>query len=155
MPRKTLYAAALVLLTTAASLRAQEGNLRFEKTVPFTRDKLISLGAQVGPVRISQVQFSLGGSGVRDSFVARVKGGGSDTSTLVRASFDSENAKDQEWEVTYTLEFLDANGKLIDRASRSESFEGEADVVKVEHSILTYVVPLIAKVKIELEARLD
>jgi hypothetical protein len=159
MLRKTFYAAALVLLAAPVGLLAQEGSLRFEKTVAFQRDRLISLGAQVGPVRISQVQFSTGATtgagGVRDSIMARVKGGGSDTSTLIRASFDSENAKDQEWEVTYTLEFLDANGKLIDRAGKSESFEGEADVVKVEHSILTYVVPMIAKVKISLEARLD
>ena len=57
--------------------------------------------------------------------------------------------------MTYTLELLDANGKLIDRFSKKESFEGEADVVKAERSILTYVVPMIAKVRIKLEAGLD
>jgi hypothetical protein len=158
MPRQTLFAAAAFALLAAVAVRAQEGSLRFEKTVPFQRDKLIALGAQVGPVRISQVQFSVGGGGVRDSILSRVKGGGSgdsDTTTVLRAGFDSENATAQEWEVTYTVEFLDANGKLIDRAGRSESFEGEADVVKVEHPILTYVVPMISKVKIRLEAKLD
>jgi len=57
--------------------------------------------------------------------------------------------------VTYTLEFLDRQGKLIDRASRSEGFEGEADVLRLDHSILTYVVPMIDKVKVRLEAHLD
>ena len=156
MLSKTFAAAALALLVVAP-LAAEEGSLRFEKTVPFQRDRLIDLGAHVGPVRVSQVQFATsgGGGGMRDNIMARVHGGDSDTVTTFRASFDSENPKDQEWQVTYTLEFLDANGKLIDRVSRSEDFEGEADVVKVERPILTYVVPMIAKVRIKLEAALD
>jgi hypothetical protein len=160
MLRKIVTAAALLLLAATGAVRAAEsGSLRFEKTVPFSRDRLIELSAQVGPVRISQVQFSIGsggsGGGVKDSILSRVHGGDSDTMTVIKASFDSENPKDQEWEVTYTLEFLDANGKLIDRTSRSESFEGEADVVKVERPILTYVLPMVAKVRIKLEAALD
>jgi hypothetical protein len=161
MLRKTV-ATALVLLATAsagAARAADEGSLRFEKTVPFQRDRLIDLGAHVGPVRIAQVQFATGsggsGGGIRDTIMARAHGGDSDTLTTIRASFDSENPRDQEWVVTYTLEFLDANGKLIDRVSRNESFEGEADVVKVERPILTYVMPMIAKVRIKLEAALD
>lgn len=155
---------ALVLLATATAgtaFAADEGSLRFEKTVAFQRDHLINLGAHVGPVRVAQVQFATnsgssgGGGGMRDSIMARVHGGDSDTLTTIRASFDSENPRDQEWVVTYTLEFLDANGKLIDRVSRNESFEGEADVVKVERPILTYVLPMIAKVRIKLEAALD
>jgi hypothetical protein len=158
MLRKTWIAAAFALLATAGAARSDDGSLRFEKTVSFTQGRLIELRAQVGPVRVSQVQFSVGsGGGLRDTVMSRVRGGGgdSDTSTTIRASFDSENPKDQEWVVSYSLEFLDSNGRLIDRASRDESFEGEADVVKVEHSILTYVVPMIAKVRIRLEARLD
>ncbi|HET9767601.1 MAG TPA: hypothetical protein VFS60_12180 [Thermoanaerobaculia bacterium] len=161
MPRKSIVAIALAVLAPLAltgAARAQEGSLRFEKTVPFQRDHLVSLGAQVGPVCVSQVQFAIGGGGgggIGDTIRARVHGGDSDTLTTITASFDSENPKDQEWVVTYTLELLDADGKLIDRFSRNESFEGEADVVKAERSILTYVVPMIAKVRIKLEAALD
>ena len=160
MPRQPIaaFAFALVVLALAGAARAEEGSLRFEKTVPFQSGHLVSLGAQVGPVRVSQVQFAVGGGsggGIGDTIRARVHGGDSDTLTTITASFDSENPTDREWVVTYTLELLDANGKLIDRFSRKESFEGEADVVKVERSILTYVVPLIAKVRIKLEAALD
>ena len=161
MRRTSITAFALALLATtvlAGAARAEEGSLRFEKTVPFQSGHLVSLGAQVGPVRVSQVQFAIGGGsggGIGDTIRARVHGGDSDTLTTITASFDSENPKDQEWVVTYTLELLDANGKLIDRFSKKESFEGEADVVKAERSILTYVVPMIAKVRIKLEAALD
>ncbi len=167
MPRTRIFAAALALLAVAALAgtagiagAAEEGSLRFEKTVSFQRDRLIQLGARVGPVRVAQVQFSTeggggDGGGIGDRIRSRMPGGGGDTSTTIKASFDSENPRDQEWVVTYTLEFLDANGKLIDRATRKESFEGEADVVKVERPILTYVVPMISKVRIRLEAALD
>jgi hypothetical protein len=154
----TLTLALLATAGLAAAARGEEGSLRFEKTVPFQRDRLVSLGAQVGPVRVAQVTFATGGGGgggIGDTIRARVHGGDSDTLTAITASFDSENPTDREWVVTYTLELLDANGKLIDRFSRKESFEGEADVVKAERSILTYVVPLIAKVRIKLEAALD
>jgi len=161
MRRTSITAFALALLATAVlagAARAEEGSLRFEKTVPFQSGHLVSLGAQVGPVRVAQVQFAIGGGsggGIGDTIRARVHGGDSDTLTTITASFDSENPKDQEWVVTYTLELLDADGKLIDRFSRKESFEGEADVVKAERSILTYVVPMISKVRIKLEAALD
>ncbi|HEV8241208.1 MAG TPA: hypothetical protein VGS57_17720 [Thermoanaerobaculia bacterium] len=163
MRRTSIAAFALALLAAAglagAARAEDEGSLRFEKTVPFQRDHLINLGAKVGPVKISQVTFATGGSGggggIGDTIRARVHGGDTDTLTNLTAAFDSENPKDQEWVVTYTIELLDADGKLIDRFSRKESFEGEADVVKAERSILTYVVPMIAKVRIKLEAALD
>jgi len=161
MRHTSISAVALALLTAVAfagDARAEEGSLRFEKTVAFQRDHLVDLGAHVGPVRVAQVTFATGGGSggsIGDTIRARVHGGDTDTLTTVTASFDSENPKDQEWVVTYTVELLDANGKLIDRFSKKESFEGEAAVVKVERSILTYVVPLIARVHIKLEAALD
>jgi hypothetical protein len=149
-------AGALVLGGAALAAAAEEGSLRFETTVPWRLDRLQELGATVGPVKVRSVEFSRGGGSIGDSIASRIRGGGgSDTQTTLRAAFDTENALADEWVVTYTLDFLDAHGKLIDRASKSKGFEGEAAVYKLEHSILEYVVPMIAKVKIRLEARLD
>jgi hypothetical protein len=149
----------LVLLASAGSLAtAQEGrSLRFQKTVDFKTDKLVELGAVVGPVRVSQMELSLpSGNGGLGSIVGRIRGGGSsETHSTLRASFDSENPEEDEWVVTYTLDFLDAKGKLIDRATGKQGLEGEARVVKIDHSILTYVIPLIDRVEVRLEARLD
>jgi hypothetical protein len=139
----------------AAAAAAQEGSLRFEKTVPWTTGRLTDLNAAVGPVKHGKVEFSNQGRG-GGGIASRIRGGGaSDTQTTLRASFDGENPKDEEWVVTFTLEFLDAKGRLIDRASGKESFEGEAKNAKVDHAILEYVVPMIDKVRIKLEARLD
>jgi hypothetical protein len=153
--RKTLILGLLPGLAMAAVAAAQEGGLRFEKTVPWQTGKLIDLGAVVGPVKIGKVELSNEGKG-GGSIATRLRGGGaSDTQTVLRATFDGENPKDEEWVVAFTLEFLDAKGQLIDRAAGKESFEGEAKNARVEHAILSYVVPMIAKVRIKLEARLD
>jgi hypothetical protein len=134
---------------------AQEGSLRFEKTVAWSTGKLIDLNTTVGPVRIGKVEFSNQGKG-GGSISGRFRGGGaSDTETTLVATFDGENPKEDEWVVTFTLEFLDSKGRLIDRATGKESFEGEAKTAKVSHAILEYVVPMIDKVRIKLEARLD
>ena len=158
--RKTSISGLFALLVLAAALApagaAEPRSLRFEKTVDYRADKLIELGATVGPVRVAKVEFSQpsGGSG---SIVDRIRGGGGspETHSTIRAAFDAENPEEDEWVVTFTLDFLDSQGKLIDRATGHEGLEGEAKVVKVDHPILTYVLPMIDKVEIKLEARLD
>jgi hypothetical protein len=165
MPRRILSAAALsvlALLLAGGTAGAQDGGLRFEKTVPFERGELITLGAQVGPVRIANVELSMGssgggpGGGIRERIMGGMPGGGDpETRTTITARFDTENPREEEWVVTYTLDFLDSKGKLIDRASKSKGFEGEARVFDVEHSTLSYVVPFISKVRIRLEAKYD
>jgi hypothetical protein len=146
----------LIGIALAAVASAQEGSLRFEKTVPWQTGKLIHLDTVVGPVKIGKVELSnegKGGGSIATRF--RTGGGPSDTQTVLRATFDGENPKEDEWVVTFTLEFLDSKGNLIDRAVGKEGFEGEAKNARVEHAILSYVVPMISKVRIKLEARLD
>ncbi|HKV12514.1 MAG TPA: hypothetical protein VJ725_30495 [Thermoanaerobaculia bacterium] len=154
--RKFLTLGLFLWIGLAGAAGAQEeGSLRFEKTVAWTTGKLLDVGATVGPVRIGKVEFSNEGKG-GGSIASRIRGGGaSDTQTTLRASFDGENPKEDEWVVTFTLEFLDKNGKLIDRATGKEGFEGEAKTARIDHPILEYVVPMIDKVRIKLEARFD
>jgi hypothetical protein len=154
--------ALLVLMLVAGALApaaAQEArSLRFEKTISYTTGKLVDLNAAVGPVRLAKVEFSQpsGSSSTAGSIVDRIRGGGSpETHSTIRASFDAENPEEDEWVVTFTLDFLDSRGRLIDRATGKEGLEGEAKVIKVDHSILTYVLPMIDRVEIKLEARLD
>jgi hypothetical protein len=157
--RKTLLSGLFALLALAVVLTpagAQERrSLRFEKTVTYKTGRLIDLNATVGPVRIANVQFSepRGGGTVVDRI--RSGGGPSETETLIQASFDTENPEEEEWVVTFTLDFLDSRGRLIDRVVESEGFEGESDVFEVNHAILTYVLPLIDRVEVRLEAKLD
>lgn len=154
--RKLMILGLFLCIGLAGAAAAQEGDLRFEKTVSWQPGKLIDVNALVGPVKIGKVEFSNQGKG-GGSIASRFKpgGGASDTQTVLRASFDGQNPKEDEWVVEFTLEFLDSKGKLIDRATGKESWEGEAKTARIDHPILEYVVPMIDKVRIRLEARLD
>jgi hypothetical protein len=156
MLRKTLAASAVALVALAALSQAQD-SLRFDKTVPYRLDQTLQLGARVGPVRVDSVVLSTGGGagGGIMSRIPRPGAGDPEVTTTIQAAFDTQNPQEDEWEVTYTLDFLDSNGRLIDRATKKAELEGEAKIVNVEHSTLKYVVSSIARVRIRLEAKYD
>lgn len=160
MPRRfAAVAAAFVLstLTVMPSVVAQESSLRAEQTVDFKTSKAFDLVSKVGPVKISSVEFSNLGRGYgRGGIGGKMRPGStSEVSTTLRAHFLAENPSSDEWEVTFTLEFLDKAGKVIERTTKKSSWEGEAKPFDFDHEILEYVVPMIAQVRVRLEGRLD
>jgi hypothetical protein len=160
MTRRTFVAAAavLALLTPAgARLRAQETHqLHAERTVDFQTRKVYDLKAQVGPVRIASVEFSDLGRGFGQGGIAsRMRGTESEASTTLRAHFLAENPTSEDWQVSFIVEFLDKSGKVIDRSTKKQKWDGEAKPYDFDHQILEYVVPLIAQVRIKLEGKLD
>jgi hypothetical protein len=152
--RAVLMAALLVAaLVQMPALDAQTKPLRSEKTVDFKSDQLIDLQMSAGPVVVRSVKFT---SNARESIGSRFRiRSPTATETMLRAAFDAENSEKDEWNVTFVLEFLDGKGKVIDRVSRSDSWEGEAKVSNIDHPILTYAIPFIERVKISLSAKLD
>jgi hypothetical protein len=147
----------LNLCLSGGRLHAQESSLRFEKTIDFKTAKAADLTAKVGPIRVSSVEFSNLGRGFgHGGFAGKMRPGTlSEVSTTLRAHFLAENPSSDEWEITFTLEYLDKNGKTIERVTKKSSWEGEAKPYDFDHEILDYVVPMIAQVKIKMEGRLD
>lgn len=138
-------------------VQAQESSLRAERTVEYRLSKAADLGAKVGPVRIASVEFSNLGRGYgKGGIGGRMRpSSGSEVSTTIRAHFLAENPSSDEWEVAFTLEFLDKSGKVIERVTKKASWEGEAKPFDFDHEMLEYVLPLIADVRIKMEGRLD
>lgn len=150
-----LAAVVAVLLCPTATPAGDAGSLRFEKTIDVTPGASVALDAQVGPVRVSSVRLTTAG-GESGSLLGKIRRSGDpDTSSSVRANFAAENPQDEEWVVTFTIELLDKKGVIIDRFSRNAALEGEAKTVELDHGLLTYVVPFIARARVILEARLD
>ncbi|MEO7271812.1 MAG: hypothetical protein ABIX28_19285 [Vicinamibacterales bacterium] len=148
-----LIASLVVVGSLAAG--AQETTLRAERTFDYQPGRAVTLGAKVGAVNVQTVEFSER-RGSTGGFTTRITGGSdSETTTTVRAHVLAENATADEWQVTFTLEFLDRDNRLIDRATKKSSWEGEAKPTDLDHPLLTYVVPLIAKVRVKMEAKLD
>jgi hypothetical protein len=148
-----------IAIVSAASLGAwaQDSSLRAERVINYATGKAFPLSAKVGPVNIQSVEFTDRGRGSNRSGLAGIVPGGSvsETSTIIRGHFLVENPASDEWEVTFTLEFLDKSGKLIDKAVKKSTWEGEAKPFDFDHPILQYVVPSIAQIRIVLEGRLD
>ena len=153
--RGLIAAGAVVALTSV--MAAQESSLRAERTVDYKTTKAFDLSAKVGPVRIQSGEFSnLGRNHGRGGIGGRMRGGTeSEVSTTLRTHFLAENPSGDEWEVTFTLEYLDKAGKVIERVTKKSSWEGEAKPYDLDHEILEYVVPMIAQVRIKMEGRLD
>ncbi len=146
-----------VSLTPSLGVRAQDSSLRAERLITYTTGKTLPVSAKVGPVNIQSVEFTDRGRGSNRGGLAGIIPGGSvsETSTTIRGHFLVENPSADEWEVTFTMEFLDKSGKLIDKAVKKSTWEGEAKPFDFDHPILQYVVPSIAQVRIVLEGRLD
>jgi hypothetical protein len=159
--RNLMAVAALVVAGVSAIGGAQESSLRAERAFDFRFGRAMDIKATVGPVRVSSVEFTDLGKGYGQGGLAgrlRAASPGvnaSEASTMVRAHFLAENPQSDEWEVAFTLEFLDKAGALVDRVTKRSTWEGEAKPYDLDHQMLTYVVPMIARVRIKMEGRLD
>jgi len=150
-------AGTLVVLGCALllALPAAAQSLRFEKTVNYNLDRLIELETTVGAVKVHSVQFSQEAPSGAGKLFGKLRGADPEIDGNIGMAFDCENPEAKEWQVTFTLDFLDSKGKLIDRASTKEALEGQAKIATASHTTLKYVLPQIDKVKIRIEAKLD
>jgi hypothetical protein len=143
---------ALVAIATAG-LGAQIE--RFEGKLPFKLDVSQPLNGAVGPVKVRMLKVTNLGRGYgRGGFSPKLNTP-SELTTVLRLAFDVDNPVDDDWEVTFAVEFLDKSGKVIDRATKKEHYEGEAKVFNFDHPLLEYALPLIAEVRVTLQGRLD
>lgn len=127
---------------------------RSENRFAFQIDRGQPLTVTVGPVKIGTVTITNLGRGYgRGGLSLRAAVAGSELSTMLRIEMDASNPRDEEWEVTATLEFLDRDGKVIDRVVKKDSYEDEDGVLRIEHPMLEYVLPLIGDVRLTLQGR--
>jgi hypothetical protein len=148
--RTSLVALALLLAPALASAQTN----RSEKTIPYRLDQTAKLDVKVGPVMIDNVKITNMGRGFGRGGFGPKGMQPSEGSTTLRLAFDVNNPG-EDWEVTFVVEFLDKNGKVIDRATKKENWEEQAEIWNFDHPILEYVLPMVAEVKISFSGRLD
>jgi hypothetical protein len=144
---------AFVLLLALAGSAAAQTN-RFEKTISYKIDESTKLDAKVGPVMIDNVKVTNMGRGFGRGGFGPKGMQPSEGSTTLRLAFDVNNPG-EEWELTFTVEFLDKAGKVIDRATKKGSWKEEAKIWNFDHPILEYVLPFITDVKLSVSGRVD
>jgi hypothetical protein len=151
--RRFALLAVAALLTATTGLGAQAE--RFEGKLPFKMDDSQPVNGQVGPVKVTTVKMTNLGRGYGRGGFGPKMNTPSELSTVIRLAFDVNNPRDEDWQVTFTAEFLDRNGKIIDRAAKKEGLEGEAKIVNFDHPLLEYVLPMVSEVRITLQGRVD
>jgi hypothetical protein len=143
---------ALALLVVPAMAPAQTN--RAEKTIPYRLDQSNKLDVKVGPVMIDNVKLTNMGRGFGRGGFGPKGMQPSEGSTTLRLAFDVNNPG-EDWEITFVVEFLDKSGKVIDRVTKKENWEEQAEIWNFDHPILEYVLPQVADIKISMSGRLD
>ena len=115
MKRWTLALGIAAALSVAVAAQSD----RTEQKVPFEVDKIATLTTTAGPVKVTSLKITNLGRGYsRGGLSLRSANPPSELSTTLRMAFDVQNPVEQEWDVTFTVEFMDKEGKVIDRATK-------------------------------------
>jgi hypothetical protein len=141
---KSMVVGAILAAGCAALAAGQED--RWETKVPFKLNQPQDLEGKVGPVRITNLKVTDLGRGYSR--------GQSGLATTLRVGLDVNNPG-EDWVLLFTLEFVDKNGKVIDRVSKKEGYEEESKITNIDHPILEYVVPMISEIRLSVTGRLD
>lgn len=122
--------------------------------MPLEFGKPHALTTVAGPVKIKSVTMTNLGKGyARTVLGVRTAPAPSELSTTLRLVFEVENPVKEDWEVTFTVEFMDKAGKVVDRTSKKENYDDETAKMTFEHPLLEYVVPLISDMRITVMGR--
>lgn len=142
--------AALALL--AMPVAAQDN--RTDQTVPFELTKTHPLTTVAGPVKVKSLTMTNLGKGYAKTVLGvRTAAAPSELTTTVRLVLDVENPVKEDWDVTFTVEFMDKAGKVVDRTSKKENYDDETAKMTFEQPLLEYVVPMISDVRITVIGR--
>lgn len=142
-----LIACVLVVLPLSAQDKA-------DQSVPLEFGKAHTLTTVAGPVKVKTVTMTNLGKGyARTVLGVRTTLPPSELSTTVRLVFDVENPAKEEWGVTFTVEFMDKAGKVVDRTSKKEDYDNETAKLTMEHPMLEYVLPMISEVRVTVMGR--
>jgi hypothetical protein len=147
---KTFVAIAVVLVAGAGVVAADD--LVFEETFDFAFNERAALEAKVGAVEIRGVEFAAG-SGKSGVIKGTFSSGDKDLQSAIVTRLECATTADTKWKLDFLVEFLDADGELIDRTRDNASLKSEAKIVEFSHTTLKWVVPRIAKVRITIEGK--
>jgi hypothetical protein len=146
--------AMVVLVTVVCSLSLAAQGEKFEQKIAFGVDKALTVNGTAGPVKVATLKITdLGRGYSKGGLSLRSLTPPSELSTTLRFALDVNNPTKEEWQVTFTLELLDKDGKVIDRLTKKENYDNESKVLTLEHPVLEYVMPLVTDVKISLQGK--
>jgi hypothetical protein len=123
-------------------------SLTFETTVGFEPVKRITLEGQAGDIALRGVEFT----------VSAAKGGmlgtsDADLKAVIGVMLDCATEADKKAKLDLTVQFLDADGAVIDRVDNSIGLKAGQKTFETKLTTLKYVVPLITSATITAVAK--
>jgi hypothetical protein len=124
----------------------------FVTTIGFSLLNAMALDGKTGEVDVKNVEFEVAGA----------KGGGikgalssadADMNAIITTRLTCATKASTKIKIDMLVEFLDADGKVIDRAVNSESFKNNEKKFDFKHTTLRWAVDHIAKVRITVQAK--
>lgn len=140
----------VVTLLVAAVALAGEA---VDKNVPFELGKWVALEHTEGPVVLHRMQVVEKTGAITKSSIFRPVG--SEYLKTVQLQIEYSNSATKDWKLWLQVEWLDADGKVIDGYRDSESLDDSEshDVVTITLSTLKYGLERARDLKVHLEVR--
>lgn len=147
--RLSVFVSLVVLMVCGAATGAAQ-DLKFSTEVDFAFVQRTSLEGKAGEVEIRGVEFVSGSGG---GFMKKTfSSDDPDLQAGIVTRLECSTAAETKWKINITVEFLDGDGNVIDRARNSASLKKEAKIIETGHTTLKWAVQHIKKARVIVEA---
>ena len=139
-------------LTLAVAVSAGAQGLKFEQTVDYAFNQRVALEGKAGEVEIRGIEFVSGdpkGGLIKGTFSS----GDDDLKAIIITRLECATAAATKWKADITVEFLDAEGELIDRVKSGASLKAEAKILEIKHTTLKYAASKVASARLIVAAK--
>jgi len=124
----------------------------FETTVDFSPLNGVSLDGSAGEIDVRRIEFEVAGAkggGIKGAFSS----GDADMNAIITTRLGCATKATTKWKIDILVEFLDADGKVIDRVGNSVSLKNNEKTFDFKHTTLRWAVDHIDKVRITVQAK--
>ena len=124
----------------------------FKATVDFSPLNGVSLDGSAGEIDVRNVEFEVAGAkggGLKGAFSSA----DADMNAIITTRFRCATKSATKWKIDFLVEFLDADGKVIDRVGNRESLKNNEKTFDFKHTTLRWAVDHIAKARITVQAK--
>ena len=125
---------------------------KFETTVDFSPLNGVSLDGSAGEIDVKRIEFEVAGAkggGIKGAFSS----GDADMNAIITTRLGCATKATTKWKIDILVEFLDADGKVIDRVGNSVSLKNNEKTFDFKHTTLRWAVDHIAKARITVQAK--
>jgi hypothetical protein len=138
--------------TEAAPEAQPSAGTEFVTTVDFSPLNGVSLDGSAGEIEVRRVEFEVAGAkggGIKGAFSSD----DADMNAIITTRLSCATKSATKWKIDILVEFLDADGKVIDRVTDSESLKNNEKTFNFKHTTLRWAVDHIAKARITVQAK--